>query len=127
MFPTFGEDMMKEWAQNWEKLMGTQLEKLVQDEKFISEMAKSIAGTMTGKAFYTKAVDQQLAAMNLPSRTEVVKVLQKVTDVEERLIDLTEKFEDFTEEFREAIAKHKQAAAAPASTPASNKKQKNSK
>jgi hypothetical protein len=125
MFPTFGEDMMKEWAENWEKLMGTQLEKLVQDEKFISEMAKSIAGTMTGKAFYTKAVDQQLAAMNLPSRTEVVKVLQKVTDVEERLIDLTEKFEDFTEEFREAIAKHTQTASA--ATPAANKKQKGGK
>ena len=34
--------------ENWEKLMGDQLEKLVTNEKFISEMSKSLAATMTG-------------------------------------------------------------------------------
>jgi len=92
-----GEDMMKQWADNWEKLMGDHLEKLVHNEKFISEMSKSIAATMTGKAFYSKALDEQMAAMNLPSRTEIVKVLQKLTDIEERLIDLTERFEDYVD------------------------------
>jgi hypothetical protein len=100
-----GEDMMKQWTANWEKMMGDQLEKVVQNEKFMSEMAKSIAATMTGKAFYTKAVDQQLASMNLPSRTEVIKVLQKLTDVEERLIDLSEKFEDFVEDYNSKLEK----------------------
>ena len=94
---TMGEDMMKQWADNWEKLMGDHLEKLVHNEKFISEMSKSIAATMTGKAFYSKALDEQMAAMNLPSRTEIVKVLQKLTDIEERLIDLTERFEDYVD------------------------------
>jgi len=94
---TMGEDMMKQWAQNWEKLMGDQLEKLVHNEKFISEMSKSIASTMTGKAFYSKALDEQMAAMNLPSRTEIVKVLQKLTDIEERLVDLSERFEDYVD------------------------------
>ncbi|PKL49209.1 MAG: hypothetical protein CVV42_06690 [Candidatus Riflebacteria bacterium HGW-Riflebacteria-2] len=94
---TMGEDMMKQWAENWEKLMGDHLEKLVHNDKFISEMSKSIAATMTGKAFYSKALDEQMAAMNLPSRTEIVKVLQKLTDIEERVIDLTERFEDYVD------------------------------
>ncbi|EKD83093.1 MAG: hypothetical protein ACD_39C00893G0001 [uncultured bacterium] len=94
---TMGEDMMKQWAENWEKLMGDHLEKLVHNEKFISEMSKSIAATMTGKAMYSKALDEQMAAMNLPSRTEIIKILQKLTDIEERVIDLTERFEDFVD------------------------------
>lgn len=94
---TMGEDMMKQWAENWEKLMGDQLEKVVNNEKFISEMSKSIAATMTGKAMYSKMLDEQMAAMNLPSRTDIVKVLQKLTDIEERLVDLTERFEDYVE------------------------------
>ncbi len=92
-----GEDMMKQWATNWEKMMGDQLEKLVTNEKFISEMSKSIAATMTGKAMYSKMLDEQMAAMNLPSRTDIVKIMQKLTDIEERIVDLTEKFEDYSE------------------------------
>lgn len=95
---TMGEDMMKQWTQNWEKFMGDHMEKLVHNDKFISEMSKSIASTMTGKAFFSKALDEQMAAMNLPSRTEVVKVLQKLTDIEERLVDLSERFEDYVDE-----------------------------
>ena len=94
---TMGEDLMKQWTENWEKLMGEHLEKLVHNEKFINEMSKSIAATMTGKAMYTKAIDEQMAALNLPSRTEMVKVLQKLTDIEERLIDLSERFEDYVD------------------------------
>lgn len=94
---TMGEEMMKQWSENWEKLMGDHLEKLVHNEKFISEMSKSIASTMTGKAFYTKALDEQMAALNLPSRTEIVKILQKLTDLEERIIDLSERFEDYVD------------------------------
>ncbi len=92
-----GDDLMKQWTENWEKLMGEHLEKLVHNEKFINEMSKSIAATMTGKAMYSKLIDEQMAAMNLPSRTEMVKVLQKLTDIEERLIDLSERFEDYVE------------------------------
>ncbi|NCB39798.1 MAG: hypothetical protein EOM80_13620 [Erysipelotrichia bacterium] len=94
---TMGEDMMKQWATNWEKLMGDHLEKLVHNEKFISEMSKSIAATMTGKAMCSKMLDEQMAAMNLPSRTDIVKILQKLTDIEERLVDLTERFEDYVD------------------------------
>ena len=99
---TMGEDMMKQWTENWEKLMGDHLEKLVHNEKFINEMSKSIAATMTGKAFYSKAMDEQMAALNMPSRTDVIKVMQKLTDVEERLIDLSERFEDYVEEQQKA-------------------------
>lgn len=105
-----GEDMMKQWTESWEKLMGEHFEKLVHNDKFISEMSKSIASTMTGKAMYSKAVDDQMAAMNLPTRTELVKVLQKLTDVEERLIDLSEKFEDYIEAQAQTA---KKAAPAP--------------
>lgn len=99
-----GEDMMKQWSENWEKLMGEQMEKLVHNEKFINGMSKSIAATMTGKAVYAKALDDQMAALNLPSRTEIVKILQKLTDIEERLIDLTERFEDFVDDQNKAAA-----------------------
>ena len=127
---TMGEDIMKQWAENWEKLMGDHLEKLVHNEKFISEMSKSIAATMTGKAFYSKALDEQMAAMNLPSRTEIVKVLQKLTDIEERLIDLTERFEDYVEAqqakpaVKAAPAAEKPAPAAPARDAKARKQKK---
>lgn len=127
---TMGEDMMKQWANNWEKVMGDHLEKLVTNDKFISEMSKSIAATMTGKAFYSKALDEQMAAMNLPSRTEIIKILQKLTDIEERLIDLSERFEDYTE-----VKQAKPAAStatttakpAPATAEKENKAKKQSK
>lgn len=106
---TMGEDLMKQWTENWEKLMGEHLEKLVHNEKFINEMSKSIAATMTGKAMYAKVIDEQMAAMNLPSRTEMVKVLQKLTDIEERLIDLSERFEDYVEA-QSQKARHEQFA-----------------
>lgn len=127
---TMGEDIMKQWAENWEKLMGDHLEKLVHNEKFISEMSKSIAATMTGKAFYSKALDEQMAAMNLPSRTEIVKVLQKLTDIEERLIDLTERFEDYVDaqQARPAVkaapAAEKPEVAAPARDAKARKQKK---
>ncbi len=116
---TMGEEMMKQWSENWEKLMGDHLEKLVHNEKFISEMSKSIASTMTGKAFYTKALDEQMAALNLPSRTEIVKILQKLTDLEERIIDLSERFEDYidaqaSEKKKAAVKSEVEAAPAPA-------------
>lgn len=118
-----GEDMMKQWTESWEKLMGEHLEKLVHNDKFISEMSKSIASTMTGKAMYSKAVDDQMAAMNLPTRTELVKVLQKLTDVEERLIDLSEKFEDYIDAQANAAKKAAPAPAAakPAAAPVAAK------
>lgn len=127
---TMGEDIMKQWAENWEKLMGDHLEKLVHNEKFISEMSKSIAATMTGKAFYSKALDEQMAAMNLPSRTEIVKILQKLTDIEERLIDLTERFEDYVDAqqakpaAKAAPAAEKPEAAAPARDAKARKQKK---
>ncbi|HNX75328.1 MAG TPA: hypothetical protein PLM07_07705 [Candidatus Rifleibacterium sp.] len=123
MFNMMGEDMMKQWTENWEKLMGDQLEKLVTNDKFISEMSKSLAATMTGKAVYTKMLDEQMAAMNLPSRTDIVKIMQKLTDIEERLVDLTEKFEDYVDaqESRPAAAK---AAGSEAPAEARGKKHK---
>ena len=127
---TMGEDIMKQWAENWEKLMGDHLEKLVHNEKFISEMSKSIAATMTGKAFYSKALDEQMAAMNLPSRTEIVKILQKLTDIEERLIDLTERFEDYVDAqqakpaVKAAPAAEKPETAAPARDAKARKQKK---
>lgn len=123
---TMGEDMMKQWAENWEKFMGDHLEKLVHNEKFISEMSKSIASTMTGKAFYSKALDEQMAAMNLPSRTEIVKVLQKLTDIEERLVDLSERFEDYVES-QEARKHHKAEGAVQPDLPKDNKAKKHKK
>lgn len=123
---TMGEDMMKQWTQNWEKFMGDHLEKLVHNEKFISEMSKSIASTMTGKAFYSKALDEQMAAMNLPSRTEIVKVLQKLTDIEERLVDLSERFEDYVDS-QNAKTHHKSEGAVQPDLPRENKPKKHKK
>ncbi|MGM0599537.1 MAG: poly(R)-hydroxyalkanoic acid synthase subunit PhaE [Candidatus Rifleibacteriota bacterium] len=124
---TMGEDMMKQWTENWEKLMGDHLEKLVHNEKFINEMSKSIAATMTGKAFYSKAMDEQMAALNMPSRTDVIKIMQKLTDVEERLIDLGERFEDYVEEQQKARPIQNAQSAATKPTAAKSKKSKSSK
>jgi hypothetical protein len=130
---TMGEDMMKQWTENWEKLMGDHLEKLVHNEKFINEMSKSIAATMTGKAFYSKAMDEQMAALNMPSRTDVIKIMQKLTDVEERLIDLSERFEDYVEEQQKEKAAQKTQASqkaqnvAQTSTSPKSKKGKSAK
>lgn len=123
-----GDDMMKQWTENWEKLMGEHMEKLVHNKKFISEMSKSIAATMNGKAMFSKALDDQLAAANIPSRTELIKVMQKLTDVEERLIDLSERFEDFANDFSEKISALEKISAfekkAPAKKPTTKRQKK---
>jgi len=102
MFNFFNEELMKKMYDEWEKTMSTHLEKMVHDQGFVSEMAKAMASTMTGKAMASKAMDDSFSMMNLPSRTEMVKALQKLTDLEERLLDLTEKFDDFVAETKSA-------------------------
>jgi hypothetical protein len=89
-------------------------------------MSKSIASTMTGKAFYSKALDEQMAAMNLPSRTEIVKILQKLTDIEERLVDLSERFEDYVDS-QSAKKHHKAEGAEQPDLPSDGKNKKHRK
>ena len=100
-FNAFGEDwmknneaLMKQWAESWEKLLGQKLDGLVRDEKFVSEMARAIAATMSGKSVAQRMMDETMANMNLPTRSDMVKVLQKLTDLEERVLELTERLED---------------------------------
>ncbi len=104
MYNFFGDnDFMKKMYEQWEKMMGDHFEKMVHDENFISEMAKAMAATMSGKFMSTKMMDESFMAMNLPTRGEMVKALQKLVDIEERLIDLNDRFEDFTKETSEAL------------------------
>ncbi len=105
MYNFFGDnDFMKKMYEQWEKMIGDHFEKLVHDEKFVSEMTKAMAATMSGKFMSAKMMDESFMAMNLPTRGEMVKALQKLVDVEERLIDLGEKFEDFAKETAGALA-----------------------
>lgn len=90
----FNDEIMKNMYQNWEKAVSENLEKMVRDQGFISEMAKSLAASMSGQASAKKMMDETLISMNMPTRGELVKALQKLTDVEERLIDLSEAVED---------------------------------
>jgi predicted nucleic acid-binding Zn-ribbon protein len=84
--------------ENWEKQTGENLKKLVNDKNFISEMAKNLAATMSGQASLKKSMDETLISMNLPTRGELVKALQKLTDIEEKVIDINEKLEDLQDE-----------------------------
>lgn len=88
------EAMMKQWSEAWEKMIGQKLDGLVRDEKFVSEMSRAIAATMSGKSVAQRMMDETMAQMNLPTRTDMVKVLQKLTDLEERVLELTERLED---------------------------------
>ncbi|PKK90742.1 MAG: hypothetical protein CVV64_07640 [Candidatus Wallbacteria bacterium HGW-Wallbacteria-1] len=90
----FNDEMMKNMYQNWEKAVSENLEKMVRDQGFISEMAKAMASSMSGQASAKKMMDETLVSMNLPTRGELVKALQKLTDIEERVIDLSETLED---------------------------------
>ncbi|HOT74348.1 MAG TPA: poly(R)-hydroxyalkanoic acid synthase subunit PhaE [Candidatus Wallbacteria bacterium] len=115
MYNFFGDnDFMKKMYEQWEKMMGDHFEKLVHDENFVSEMAKAMAATMSGKFMSTKMMDETFMAMNLPTRGEMVKALQKLVDVEERLIDLGEKFEDFAKETTDALTAIEQKLGVPA-------------
>lgn len=102
MFNFFNDELMKKMYEEWEKTMSAHLEKMVHDQGFVSEMAKAMAATMTGKAMASKAMDESFTMMNLPTRTEMIKALQKLTDLEERILDLTEKFDDFVAETKAA-------------------------
>lgn len=109
MYNFFGnEDFMKKMYEQWEKMMTEQMEKMVNDENFVAEMAKAMASTMTGKFMTTKMMDESLMAMNMPTRGEIVKALQKLTDIEERVIDLSEKVEDQIRNTRETLEMIKQ-------------------
>ncbi len=115
MYNFFGDnDFMKKMYEQWEKMMGDHFEKLVHDEKFVSEMTKAMAATMSGKFMSTKMMDETFMAMNLPTRGEMVKALQKLVDVEERLIDLSEKFEDFAKETTDALSAIEKKLGVPA-------------
>ncbi len=114
-FNAFGEDwmksneaLMKQWAEAWEKMLGQKLDGLVRDEKFVSEMARAIAATMSGKSVAQRMMDETMAHMNLPTRSDMVKVLQKLTDLEERVLELTERLEDL----EPALAARREARAA---------------
>jgi len=106
-------DFMKKMYEQWEKMMGDHFEKLVHDEKFVSEITKAMAATMTGKFMGTKMMDETFMAMNLPTRGEMVKALQKLVDIEERLIDLSERLEDFEKNTTDALSAIEQKLGVP--------------
>lgn len=101
----FGEDYMKQFYDNWQQAFGGQLEKMVNDQEFISQMAKAIAATMTGKSMASKTMNEAMSMMNLPTKDDIVLIQQKLTDIEERLIDHSEFVEDSVEECRAELKK----------------------
>jgi hypothetical protein len=101
----FGEDVVKKMYEEWEKSISTTLEKMVKDQTFVSELAKAMAATMSGKAAYSKFVDESMSMLNLPTKAEMIQVLQKLTDIEERIVELAEKIEDVSDDFAEKLEK----------------------
>lgn len=103
----FGRNMME----HWEKSMTETFERLSKDEHFLKSMSQVMSQSLDVRKQVGSQIESYLASMNMPSKSEIERILSYLQRVEAKLLDLEDQFAAF----REELATQK---AAPVTKPA---------
>jgi hypothetical protein len=86
----FGRSMLE----TWEKSMADVLERLTRDENFIKNMSSAMAGSLDLKKQLESHLESYLQAVNMPTRTDLERMLSYLQRIEQRLLDLEDRLAD---------------------------------
>lgn len=77
--------MMREWFVKSEQMYSDAMTEVMGDERFSKTTGRYMQETMHMQKMFGEAMGQYLANLNLPSRTEVVEIKERVTSIEATL------------------------------------------
>lgn len=85
----FGRTMLE----TWEKTMGEALEKLTHDETFLKNMSQALGGSLDLKKQMESQVERYLQSINMPTRSDLERILAYLQRIESRLLDLEDRLD----------------------------------
>ncbi len=85
----FGRTMLE----TWEKTMGEAMEKLTRDETFLKNMSQALGGSLDVKKQMESHVERYLQSINMPTRTDLERILTYLQRIESRLLDLEDRLD----------------------------------
>lgn len=100
-FPDFSAFSGEAYAQ-WEKSMRTWWDTVLEDDQFLAASGKGLAGAARGRRMYEDAVDQGMAQMHLPSRSDLVRLTRVATLLEEKLLQVEDQLLELQDALGEA-------------------------
>lgn len=78
----------REWYQTNEKRWSDQLTELFGDERFASTAGRSFQEMLHAHRMFTEAMGQYLANLNLPARTDILALSDRIGELEDALAGL---------------------------------------
>ncbi|TNE90994.1 MAG: hypothetical protein EP330_06925 [Deltaproteobacteria bacterium] len=72
--------------EQWEKAMGTWWDQVLESPQFLSGLGKNLEAQAQARGAFTKAMDEGLANMHLPTRTDLTRVARIATLLEEKVL-----------------------------------------
>ena len=113
----FGRNMME----LWEKSMTETFERMTKDEQFLKSMSQAMSQSLDVRKQFGSQIETYLASINMPSKSELDRILCYLQRVESKLLDLEDQFA----EMREAISATRTAPAGkPKSTTRASSRKK---
>lgn len=110
--------MWREWVQKSEKQWSEALTEMMADEKSSKLFGHYFQEWLHAQNMFTEMVGQQLAALNLPSRADVLGVEDRLGGVEDALSTLTAEIN----QLKKQLATSNQASAGAATKPRRTRK-----
>jgi hypothetical protein len=89
--------VMKKLVETGEERVGKLAQQLLSNDRFVTALQGLISRTLAAKGTLDKTVKSALAAMNLPSATDVEGLRSKVEDLERLLGSVESKLETLLE------------------------------
>lgn len=86
-------DLGRNMMEAWEKSMAEMLEKLTHDEAFVKQMSQSLTGGLDLRRQMQAHIEEQMKALNLPTRGDLERLSGYLQRIEQRQLDLEDRLE----------------------------------
>lgn len=94
----FGRNMME----LWEKSMTETFERMTKDEQFLKSMSQVMSQSIDVRKHLGSQIESYLTSINMPSKSELDRILIYLQRVESKLLDLEDQFAEIREEISAA-------------------------
>ncbi|MBF0410820.1 MAG: hypothetical protein HQM10_25970 [Candidatus Riflebacteria bacterium] len=85
-------DLGRTMLETWEKSMSDSIEKISHDENFLKNMSQLFSKSLDMKKVFEAQMEKAVQKINLPTKTDIERVLVYLQRIEERLLDLEDSF-----------------------------------
>jgi len=113
----FGRNMME----LWEKSMTETFERLTKDEQFLKSMSQVMSQSLDVRKHLGTQIESYLTSINMPSKSELDRMLCYLQRIEAKLLDLEDQFSEIRGEIS-ALRPERPAKPKPSKRSSSSKK-----